>query len=203
MSGAEVRSVSGRAVVVPGDDIDTDRIVPARYLRCVTFDGLGEALFRDERFTEDGRSRGHVLDAPEHAGARVMIAGRNFGCGSSREHAPQAIARAGFGAVVAESFAEIFAGNSLGIGLVCATVTAADADRLRAAVESDPSLEVRVDLETMNVTWGGESAPFTMPGDARIALVEGRWDPLFELLAARDAIAATHARLPYIEWNRR
>src|SRR5690606_25932605 len=107
-----ITQVAGRAVLIAGQDIDTDRIIPARYLKCVTFDDLGEALFFDERFAEDGSSKGHPLDAPERAGASIIVSGDNFGCGSSREHAPQSIQRAGFKAVIAGSFAEIFFGNS-------------------------------------------------------------------------------------------
>lgn len=207
MSENAITSVEGRAVVVAGDDIDTDRIVPARFLRAVTFDDMGAALFVDERFTADGTSRGHAIDDPARTGARVMIAGRNFGCGSSREHAPQAIVRAGFGAVIAESFAEIFAANSLAIGLVCATVSRSDAARLAAAVNADPAVEVQVDLVASKVSWGvpgttRETIPFTIPDDARRALTEGRWDPLFELLSNRAAVDATLQQLPYTQWRR-
>lgn len=203
---AEIRVVRGRGVVVEGDDIDTDRIVPARFLRCVTFDGLGETLFRDERFTLDDVSRNHPIDSPERAGASVMLSGRNFGCGSSREHAPQAIVRAGFEAVIAESFAEIFAGNSLALGLVCATVDGPTAATLRGVVQADASVVLEIDLEALTISWsdadGAHQVPCTMPADARTALMEGRWDPLFELLAARADVDATAAALPYLQWSR-
>src|SRR5271155_3697611 len=117
MALEKITRVAGRAVHVPGDDIDTDRIIPARYMKCVTFDGLGEFLFHDVRFDENGRPKAHPLNDPEFQGATILIAGRNFGCGSSREHAPQAIYRSGFRAIVAESFAEIFFGNSTTLGL--------------------------------------------------------------------------------------
>lgn len=196
-----ITQVTGPAVLVSGDDIDTDRIVPARFLRCVTFDGLGETLFYDERFTADGASRGHALDAPSAEGARVMLSGRNFGCGSSREHAPQAIVRAGFGAVIAESFAEIFAANSLALGLVCAQVSAADGAALRAAVTAAPDLELSIDLEQRRVTFSDAYVPFTIGDDARKALLEGRWDPLTELLASRAATERVYDALPYPRWS--
>ncbi|HEY3592534.1 MAG TPA: 3-isopropylmalate dehydratase small subunit, partial [Polyangiaceae bacterium] len=112
MALAKIQQVTGRAVPVPGEDLDTDRIIPARFLRCVTFDGLGEHLFRDERFRQDGTMTDHPLNDPRYQGATILVAGRNFGCGSSREHAPQSIAKYGIRAMIAESFAEIFFGNS-------------------------------------------------------------------------------------------
>src|SRR5699024_10877425 len=114
-----ITSITGRAVYVAGNDIDTDRIIPASYMKCVTFDGLGQYAFHDERFDDDGNSQNHPLDAEKHKGASVLITGRNFGCGSSREHAPQALVRFGFKAIIAENFAEIFFGNSTKLGLVC------------------------------------------------------------------------------------
>jgi len=122
MALGPITKVSGRAVPVLGDDIDTDRIIPARYLKCVTFDGIGQFAFYDERFDNKGKSKGHPIDNPKFKGANIILSGNNFGCGSSREHAPQAIKRAGFDAIVAESFAEIFFGNALTLGLVCVTM---------------------------------------------------------------------------------
>ena len=113
MSNASISVVSGRAIYVAGDDIDPDRIIPARFLRCVTFDGLGDYAFYDERFDEQGGSKGHPFDAPERKGSEILVSGRNFGCGSSREHAPQALLRFGIRAVIAESFAEIFFGVNI------------------------------------------------------------------------------------------
>ena len=127
MASKAIQQIAGTAVYVPGDDIDTDRIIPARFMKCITFDGLGEYLFYDVRKAEDGTDKAHNLNDPRYAGASVLISGNNFGCGSSREHAPQAILRAGFEAVIAGSFAEIFFGNATNLGVVC--VTAADADR--------------------------------------------------------------------------
>jgi len=193
-----ILQVVGRGVVVPGDDIDTDRIIPARYMKVVTFDGLGEFLFRDVRTAEDGRSTGHPLDATEREGAEVLVSGRNFGCGSSREHAPQAIQRAGFRAVVAGSFAEIFFANSTTLGLVCLALAPEALAALGAAVDADPSAELRIDVATASVEVAGRRYPGYLPATARDALLSGRFDPLAELLANDAGIAATAANLPYV-----
>ncbi len=185
-----IREVRGRAVPLPGDDIDTDRIIPARYLKCVTFDDLAEGLFYDERFDESGGSKGHALDDPRYAGARVLISGSNFGCGSSREHAPQSIARAGFTAVVAESFAEIFFGNATTLGLVCVTVSPEARRELIDAVRADPLLELVVDVEAGEVRAGERTYPATLPSSAREALLSGYYDPLGELLEAVPQVRA-------------
>src|SRR5690606_12746903 len=133
-------------VHIPGSDIDTDRIIPARFMKCVTFDGLGEFLFYDVRHEPDGTPKDHPLNDPRFAGASILVSGINFGCGSSREHAPQAISKAGFRAVVAQSFAEIFFGNCATLGIPCVTASAADLETLGAAVEADPSLELAIDV---------------------------------------------------------
>jgi 3-isopropylmalate/(R)-2-methylmalate dehydratase small subunit len=198
MALAPILHVTGRAVVVPGDDLDTDRIIPARYMKVVTFDGLGEFLFRDVRVGEDGRPLGHPLDSPERRGATIMVSGRNFGCGSSREHAPQAIVRAGFEAVVAGSFAEIFFANSTTLGLVCLALGAADLAAVSAAIAADPQATVRVDVADATVEVAGHRYEGELPATARDALLRGRYDPLAELLANGEAIAATATRLPYV-----
>ncbi len=196
---APIRRLTGRAVVIPGDDIDTDRIIPARFLRCVTFDDLAEGLFFDVRFDPDGTSTGHPLDRPAHAGASVIVSGRNFGCGSSREHAPQSIARAGFQAVVAGSFAEIFFANATTLGLVCLALDDASLAAVQAAVQADPSAELVIDVADASLSIGGTTYPGRLPDTARSALLAGRYDPLAELLAADDAIGAVAARLPYVQ----
>lgn len=190
MALAKIREARGRAVAVPGDDIDTDRIIPARYLKCVTFDGLGDALFYDERFDEAGRRRGHPIDDPRHAGAAILITGDNFGCGSSREHAPQAIQRAGFRGIVAGSFAEIFFGNATTLGLVCARVSAADRAALARQVAEDPTLEVVLDVDAQEVRAGAARYPADIGASAREALLSGYWDPIGELLEGSDQVTA-------------
>jgi 3-isopropylmalate/(R)-2-methylmalate dehydratase small subunit len=193
-----IASVRGRGVVVHGDDIDTDRIIPARYMKVVTFDGLGDYLFRDVRQGADGRPLGHPLDAPERQGATVLVSGRNFGCGSSREHAPQAVVRAGFHAVVAGSFAEIFFGNATTLGLVCLALDDDALAAVAAAVDADPTAELDLDVAAETVTVAGRTFRGRLPATARDVLVSGRYDPLSELLAHDAAIAATAARLPYV-----
>ncbi len=198
MSIPSITQVSGSAVFIPGADIDTDRIIPARYLRCVTFDDLAEGLFRDVRTDPEGNDLHHPLDDPRFEGASVMVSGPNFGCGSSREHAPQAIRRAGFDAIIAESFAEIFFGNSTGLGMPCVCATAADIQDLAAAIEAEPQLKVSIDLESMTVSYGDQSFAVTMPDSAREALLSARWDPIQELLDNSDAIKARAEALPYV-----
>ena len=198
MSISSISQVSGTAVYIPGADIDTDRIIPARYLRCVTFDDLAEGLFRDVRTDPEGNSLNHALDDPKFKGASIMLSGPNFGCGSSREHAPQAIRRAGFNAVIAESFAEIFFGNSTGLGMPCVCASADEIKALGAAVEENPELEVSIDLGPMTASYGDTTINVTMPESAREALMSARWDPIQELLDNSDAIEGCAEALPYV-----
>ncbi len=191
-----IKQVRGRAVYVPGNDIDTDRITPARYLKVVTFDGLGEALFYDERFSPDGTEKPHPLNDPRFKGASIMLVGANFGCGSSREHSPQAIYRAGFRALIGESFAEIFFGNATALSMPCVTAARADIEGLAQAIEQDPSLEVTVDIENLEVRYRNQSFQVSLPATAQKALIEGRWDPIADLLEAGDLLEQASARLP-------
>ena len=190
-----VSRVEGRACVLRGDDIDTDRIIPARYLRCVTFDGLGEHAFEDDRIQAKGD---HALDQEHFEGAEVLVVGRNFGCGSSREHAPQALMRHGFRAFVGGSFAEIFFGNCTAMGLPCVTLSESDLASLMEAIELDPGQEVVVDLEARTVTSRAGTFAAAIPDGARAQLLEGTWNATAVLLEAGDAIEATARRLPYV-----
>jgi 3-isopropylmalate/(R)-2-methylmalate dehydratase small subunit len=185
-------------VHVPGEDIDTDRIIPARYLKCVTFDGLGEHLFKDVRFEQDGTPLAHPLNDPKHAGASILIAGRNFGCGSSREHAPQSIAKYGFRAMIAESFAEIFFGNSVALGMPCASLERKVLEELFARVDAKPETVVTVDVVQGVVEAGEWKTPFSMKPGARDALAKGLWDPIGQLLERPEQIRAVAASLAYI-----
>jgi len=183
MSLSPIKKVTGRAVPVEGDDIDTDRIIPARYMRCVTFDGLGEFLFRDIRQTQDGKSTNHSIDQAKYQGATILVSGMNFGCGSSREHAPQAIVRAGFKAVIAGNFAEIFFGNSTTLGLPCVSAKKEDLQTLTQLISSEPRTEVEIDLEKLKVTAGKLSFSVTMKASAQQGLLSGRYDAIADLLA--------------------
>lgn len=198
MALAKITEVRGRAVHVPGDDIDTDRIIPARFMKCITFDGLGEFLFHDVRKHADGSAKAHPLNEPRHAGATILISGANFGCGSSREHAPQAIYRYGFRGVIAESFAEIFFGNCTTLGIPCFSVSRADREALGAAVSADPSLEVTMDVEKLEVRFGGRTIRATLRDSAQKGLVSGRWDPIGELLDGAPEVARIGSSLAYV-----
>ncbi|MCS5571938.1 MAG: 3-isopropylmalate dehydratase small subunit [Pseudomonadales bacterium] len=194
---SNISKVSGKGVYVQGNDIDTDRIIPARYLKCVTFDELGPALFYDERFNADGSSKQHPLDAEVHQGAEVLISDDNFGCGSSREHAPQAIQKFGLKAVIAGSFAEIFYGNCTTLGIPCVVMATEDRARIAAEVEAAPETELIVDLESMQVVCANSIYPITMKESAREAFLSATYDPLDNLLAAREDIRQTAEKLGY------
>jgi 3-isopropylmalate/(R)-2-methylmalate dehydratase small subunit len=200
MALEKISKVTGRGVFVAGDDIDTDRIIPARFMKCVTYDGLGQYLFNDVRFEENGAKKNHPLDDPNHAGATILLSNANFGCGSSREHAPQAIAKFGFRAVVAESFAEIFFGNSTTLGMPCVSVSREAVLALGKAIEADPKLELTIDLEKSTVSAGSLSFPATMKPAARDALVKGEWDPIGQLLDGAEAVTKTAASLDYLRF---
>lgn len=197
MALAKITQVSGTAVHVPGSDIDTDRIIPARFMKCVTFDGLGEYAFYDVRFDKDGNATDHPLNDDCFKGASILLSGPNFGCGSSREHAPQALYRFGFRAVIAESFAEIFFGNCTTLGIPCVMASAEDIAKVAAAVAVNPALQVTVDVANNRVTYGDESFSVKIPSTAHEALVSGKWDPIAELLEAKDTI---HERMTAMGW---
>lgn len=190
--------VAGRGLPVPGADIDTDRIIPARYMKGVTFEGLGEHAFHDVRFDAQGRQLAHPLNDPRFRGATILLVGRNFGCGSSREHAPQSLVRFGIRAIVGESFAEIFAGNCAAIGLPVVQVPAEASSSLIGLVEKDPGIEIVVDLRSRTASAGGREFPLQMPDSALKALVEGTWDSTSLLLANREAIDRVASGLPYL-----
>jgi 3-isopropylmalate/(R)-2-methylmalate dehydratase small subunit len=201
MEDAKRTRINGSAIPVRGHDIDTDRIIPARFLKCVVFEGLGAAAFEDDRAQARTAGRLHPFDDPRFRAARILLANRNFGCGSSREHAPQAIMRWGRGiqAIVGESFAEIFAGNCQALGVPCVTVEPAVMAELMERSETEPGLEFTIDLETMTITAGGTGYPVSIAEGVRQQLLEGTWDTTGELLEGRDAIERTAAHLPYFD----
>jgi len=197
MALEQITQVAGRAVCVPGEDIDTDRIIPARFMKCVTFDGLGEFAFYDERRAADGSDKEHPLNDPKFFGASILLSGSNFGCGSSREHAPQALYRYGFRAVIAESFAEIFFGNSTTLGMPCAVMAPGDLRALVDLVDRDPAILVTLDLLEGKVSTVDMDFPATLPDHAREALVTGKWDAIADLLEGIDRVGEVAAKLPY------
>src|SRR5688500_16970395 len=196
MALAKITSVSGRAVPVLGNDIDTDRIIPARFMKCVTFDGLGEFLFFDVRKDPTtGETTDHPLNDPRFTGGTILLSGANFGCGSSREHAPQAIQKYGFKAVIAENFAEIFFGNCTTLGMPCATASREDIAKIAAAIEKNPQMEIVVDVVKQEIRFGGQTVKAEVRGSARDGLINGRWDSIGELLDGVPAMKATAAKL--------
>ena len=197
MTLPKISQVAGRAIPVPGDDIDTDRIIPARFMKCLTFDGLGEYLFYDTRFNGDGSEKSHNLNLPCFRDASIMVSGANFGCGSSREHAPQSLYRTGFRAIIAGNFAEIFFGNATSLGMPCVSSSRENLEKLSSAIETDPNLEVVVDIENLQVRYGTEVMPCEITPSARDSLLNGSWDPLEELLTATNGIEKTARSLPY------
>ena len=190
----QITEVTGSGIPLLIDDIDTDRIIPARFLRCVTFDGLGEHAFEDDR----QQDRSHPFDDPRYKGSSVLIGGRNFGCGSSREHAPQALMRWGIKAVIAESFAEIFFGNCTTLGVPCVCAARADLEQLVNLVKADPSLPITVDLASLQVRAGSRTIPVSILQSARMALTTGKWDFLGQLLEGADAVRQAASTLPYL-----
>ncbi|MEQ9072192.1 MAG: 3-isopropylmalate dehydratase small subunit [Gimesia chilikensis] len=189
----KIESVTGTGIPLLLDDIDTDRIIPARFLRCVTFEGLGEHAFEDDRLQDPD----HPFDKPQYQNASILIGGRNFGCGSSREHAPQSLIRWGIQAIIAESYAEIFFGNctSLGVPAVCASRKALE--QLDQAVKANPDQEITVDLLAMKVCCGDQEFDCTLPDNARSALTTGTYDFLAQLLKSTDEIKDRAADVPY------
>jgi len=199
MALKQIKDVRGACVVIAGDDIDTDRIIPARYMKCITFDGLGDYLFYDVRFNEKGLPTSHPLNDALYKDATILIGGRNFGCGSSREHAPQAVFRYGFRAIIAESFAEIFFGNATTLGIPCVTATRSNLNSVRERVAAHPKQEMRIDLVLQTATFGDEVFPVSLRASARDALINGRWDAIGELLEAGDLVARKASTLPYFQ----
>ncbi len=200
MAGTESMrmKVEGRGIPLPGDDIDTDQIIPARYLREITFETLGKYAFFDVRFDESGKQNPHPLNDPRFQGGSILIVGSNFGCGSSREHAPQSLMRMGIRAFIGESFAEIFSGNCTALGLPAARVSREDARAIAQIVESDPRATISVDLDAASIIVSGRRFAFTMPDSDRRSLLTGAWDTTAVLLANEKSIRSTAARIPYV-----
>jgi 3-isopropylmalate/(R)-2-methylmalate dehydratase small subunit len=196
---SEVKTVSGRGIPLIGNDIDTDRIIPARFLRCVTFDGLGAEVFADDRKALEGK---HPFDQPQYQGASILVVNRNFGCGSSREHAPQAIAKWGIRALIGESFAEIFFGNCVAMGIPCLTANSGTVDYLQRSLTKNPKTPIHIDLIAMQVHCGNFHAPVFMGEGPRNMFTEGTWDACGQLVAQAQQVRVTASKLPYMEWKK-
>ena len=193
----KIHNVSGTVVHVPGDDIDTDRIIPARFMKCVTFDGLGEFLFYDMKFHENGDQKDHPLNEPQFQNASIMLTGSNFGCGSSREHAPQSLFRAGFRAIIAGNFAEIFFGNSINLGMPCVSVAEKDRNLIASLITENPELNASLDILESKINVSDHSISFDLRSGARDSLLNGAWDPLDELLQAQNTVEKVNQNLAY------
>jgi 3-isopropylmalate/(R)-2-methylmalate dehydratase small subunit len=194
----KIIAISGTAVPIRGNDIDTDRIIPARYLKEPTFARMGDYPFFDERFDPSGKKKDHPLNDPKYRGASILFVNKNFGCGSSREHAPQALYRFGIKAIVGESFAAIFAGNCTMMGLPAVVVGAKEIDQLIKSVEGNPRTEYSVDLQSKTISYGNQKLRFDMPETYRTALTQGYWDSTALLRANLDQVKRTAAKLPYM-----
>jgi|TARA_B100001093_G_scaffold188776_1_gene181348 3-isopropylmalate/(R)-2-methylmalate dehydratase small subunit len=199
MALEKITSISGKGIYVHGDDIDTDRIIPARFMKCVTFDGLGEYLFHDVRKDPEGNEKEHNLNDPRFSQATLLLSGNNFGCGSSREHAPQAIYRAGFRAVIAEGYAEIFFGNCTGLGIPCIQATKEQISEIASTVEKDPNTEIEISIENSTVSYAGKTISIQIREGAKKNLVAGKWDPIAELLEAGSQIDQVAGKLNYMK----
>ena len=198
MAPERMTRISGKGLPIHGNNVDTDRIIPARFLKSITFSGLEAHLFEDDRIQAGDA---HPVSNPAYADAVLMLVNANFGCGSSREHAPQAIRRRGIRAVVGESFSEIFFGNSMAIGMPCPTVQPEAAAALQAAAEQNPDVTFHLDLEAMTISGGSLVFPVSLPAPARDALLTGSWDATGLLLENYDEVRAVAARLPYVTGN--
>lgn len=198
MALEKITEVKGKGVYVPGDEIDTDRIIPARFMKCVTFDGLGDYLFYDVRKNEDGSDKKHPLNDERFKDASILISGVNFGCGSSREHAPQAIYRYGFRGIIAQSYAEIFFGNCTTLGIPCFIATKDDIKEITNAIEADPSIEITLDVVNERIHFGEQSVTAVIRDSAQMALVAGTWDMIGELRETADEVSKLVSKLPYI-----
>jgi len=195
---AIIKTVEGHGVPVQGNDIDTDRIIPARYLRCVTFEGLGEKVFRDERYNDDGSPKPHAFNEPKYSGASILVVNRNFGCGSSREHAPQALMRFGIKAIVGESFAEIFAGNCISLGIPVFTGDQQAIEAIQDLLDKKPDAELRLDVEAETLSVADSTFQLSVNKSAKTALLGGKWNTLDELLVNMEEIDKIYNRLEYI-----
>ncbi len=198
MALEKITQIAGRGVYVPGDDLDTDRIIPARFMKCITFDGLGEFAFYDARAFAKEAGEVHPLDDKRFEGASILLSGSNFGCGSSREHAPQALYRFGIRAIVAESFAEIFFGNSITLGMPCVVASGEDIRSIAKLIEADPQAMLTLDLTEKKLSIADTDFPVTIADHAHEALVSGKWDAIADLLEGVDAVKERAASLPYM-----
>jgi 3-isopropylmalate/(R)-2-methylmalate dehydratase small subunit len=189
-----VNVITGRGIPLRGDDIDTDRIMPARFLRATSFDGLERHLFEDDRATRPD----HPFNDARFAGATWLVVNSNFGCGSSREHAPQGLARAGIRAIVGESFSEIFQGNAAMLGVPCFAAERQAIERLQTLIEQTPDLTIAARVDSGLITAGPLRLAAALPAALRDGFLSGQWNPTAMLLDRFDEVRAVADRLPYL-----
>jgi 3-isopropylmalate/(R)-2-methylmalate dehydratase small subunit len=202
MAIERISRVTGRGLPLRGNDIDTDRIIPARFLKSISFEGLETHLFEDDIVQARAQNTGHAIVDPTYDGAVILVVNRNFGCGSSREHAPQAIRRKGFRAVLGESFSEIFFGNSVALGMPCVSGSSADIARLQTTIEQAPETEIDIDIDAQQLRCGDWRMPITLPPAARESFLDGTWDATGLLLDRYEQVEETLQRLPYVNgWS--
>ena len=196
-----ILKIKGKAIPLRGNDIDTDRIIPARYLKCITFDGLGNHVFEDDRLGEKNRFLHHPFDDPKYQKASILFVNKNFGCGSSREHAPQAIKRFGIQCIIGESFAEIFFGNCIALGIPCFTLSEQKMDQWQSQVETHPETFFEVDVDGLTLSHSGQSTSLNMSSIVKDQFVKGYWDITGCLMEHKTKIKETAAQLPYMNWG--
>ena len=199
LENLKIKSVIGRGIPIHGNDIDTDQIFPAKFMRCTTFDTIAQYLFYDARFNGDGSKKEHPLNEEKYKEGKIFIVNRNFGCGSSREHAPQAIYRYGIRAIIGESFAEIFRDNCTSIGMPAVTATKEEIEKLMDCTQKNPDCEIKIDLESKKVSCAQLKIELQLPEHFRKALVDGTWDSTAGLLSAVNQIQETAKKLPYMK----
>jgi 3-isopropylmalate/(R)-2-methylmalate dehydratase small subunit len=194
----KIINISGTGILIRGNDIDTDRIIPARYLKEVTFARMGDYPFFDERFDSSGKPKAHPFNDSKYKGASILFVNQNFGCGSSREHAPQALNRFGIRAIVGESFAAIFAGNCTMIGVPTVTASRADVEMMMKTAEQSPQTRFYLDIGKKTITFDERTIAIDLPDTYRSALTMGSWDSTTLLRANLDQVRKTASKLPYI-----
>ena len=199
MAVEKITEITGRGIVIQGNDIDTDQIIPARFLKAITFDDLGTYAFYDARFAPDGTRKSHPFNDEGYKGASILVVNKNFGCGSSREHAPQSLLRRGIKAIIGESFAEIFSDNCTTLGIPTVTASKEDIGNLMSVVADDPVLEVTIDIKGKEARYLDFAIPILQKGSSREVLSTGTWDSVALLLQNRDKIRETAKALPYMD----
>ena len=198
MAGETVTTITGTGILLRGNDIDTDRVIPARFLKCVTFDGIGEHAFADDIRGLAAKGETHPFADPRFATAAILVANQNFGCGSSREHAPQSLKRWGIQAIIAESYSEIFYGNCVSLAMPCFTQDHDTCAKIQNAIEDDPAVELTVSVAEATISIGGETVQLEIQPGAQGQFLDGSWDARAGLLENLDGAKEVAAKLPYV-----